>query len=208
MMKATVVSRLRILPNCRRSLFTNAEKMKRHDPYALLGLTWGASTTEIKEAYKQKAREYHPDLNPENPQAAVRKFQAVHDAYQKLMDVKGAPHRDDLMEEWSFAVWRNGDIIAQERTDVAGVSKKRPAKPADLVRNLSWGVAALGHPSGGGISLKRGEFLTSGLKSSTVGTGRSKWVTPKEFRPWNPEQVELKRANVSRPSSVQRPKGL
>ena len=143
MMKAAIVSRLRMPLNCRRSLFTNMDAMKRHDPYAQLGLTWGATTTEIKEAFLKKAREYHPDVNRENPQDAVRKFQQVQSAYQKLMDVKGAPHRDDLAEEWSFAVWRNGDIIAQERTDVAGLRKKRPAKPAVSLKNPLWGVAAL-----------------------------------------------------------------
>jgi hypothetical protein len=202
MMNAATVSRLKMPSNCRRSLFTNADAVKRHDPYAQLGLTWGATNTEIKEAYHEKAREYHPDVNRENPQDAVRKSQQVQSAYQKL--IKGlAPHRDDLLEEWSFRVWRNGDIIAQERTDVAGMSKKRPAKPAVSLKSPSWGVAALGHPSGGGITLKRGEYLNSGRKSSTVGTGRSKWVTPKQFQPWNPKHSKEKRASGSRPWSAQ-----
>ena len=217
---ASVVSRLtRMSSNCRRFLFTNTDAMKRHDPYAQLGLTWGATTTEIKEAYHKKAREYHPDMNnrENNPQEAVRKFQQVQSAYQKLMG-EGSHNnynRDDVLEEWSFRVWRNGDVIAQERTDVAGLQKKRPAKPAVSLTNSSWGVAAaLGHPSGRGISLKRGEYLTCspGLQmsptsppklSSTVGTGRSKWVTPKEFRPWNPQQSKQKRASRSQPSSTQ-----
>ena len=75
----------------------------------------------------RKARELHPDVNKnDTPEQALRKFQLVQKAYAKLMDVKGAPHRDDLAEEWSFAVWRNSDVIAQERDDVAGVKRKRP----------------------------------------------------------------------------------
>ena len=174
-----------------RSLFTNAERMKKDDPYAQLGLTWGATTTEIKEAYKRKAREHHPDVNPDDPKAAAKKFQAVQQAYQKLTEGVQNDHND---EEWSFAVWRSGDMIAQERTDVAGVAKKRPAKPA-LQKNASWGVAALGHPSGRGVVLKRGEYLGK-QPSSTVGTGRSKWVTPKEFTPWNRDAA---RKSASRP---------
>lgn len=213
---ASVVSRLtRMSSNCRRFLFTNADAMKRHDPYAQLGLTWGATTTEIKEAYHKKAREYHPDMNRENnPQEAMRKFQQVQSAYQKLMgEGSHNTNRDDVLEEWSFRVWRNGDVIAQERTDVAGIQKKRPAKPAVSLKNPSWGVAAaLGHPSGRGMSLKRGEYLTCSpgsptsppKLSSTVGTGRSKWVTPKEFRPWNPQQSKQKRASRLQPSSTQR----
>lgn len=181
----------------RRSLFTNTDRVKRHDPYAQLGLTWGATTTEIKDAYKQKAREFHPDVNGDDKHA-ITKFQAIQEAYQKLMKNRDAPHRDDLMEEWSFAVWRNGDVIAQERTDVAGEMRKRPAKPAASLMKKSWGVAALGHPSGGGVKLKRGEYLGDGKpRSSTVGTGRSKWVEPKEFQPW---KGTSKRASISKPT--------
>eukprot|EP00521_Asterionellopsis_glacialis_P015763 CAMPEP_0195300308 /NCGR_PEP_ID=MMETSP0707-20130614/27174_1 /TAXON_ID=33640 /ORGANISM="Asterionellopsis glacialis, Strain CCMP134" /LENGTH=187 /DNA_ID=CAMNT_0040362967 /DNA_START=1 /DNA_END=560 /DNA_ORIENTATION=- len=177
--------------------------MKKDDPYAQLGLTWGATTTEIKEAYKQKARELHPDVNTtDKPEIALKKFQAVHKAYQKLMDVKGAPHRDDLMEEWSFAVWRNGDIIAQDRTDVAGQARKRPVKPAVSLQNKAWGVAALGHPDGkSGNKPRRAEYLAEnssgnkGPRTSTVGTGRNKWATPKEYKPWNPDNVKVKRAS-------------
>ena len=82
-----------------RSLFTNTDAMKRDDPYATLDLQWGATTSEIKEAYKKLARELHPDVNKEDtPEQALKKFQRVQKAYSKLMDVKGAPHRDDLME--------------------------------------------------------------------------------------------------------------
>jgi curved DNA-binding protein CbpA len=176
--------------------FTNTDVMKRDDPYAQLGLTWGATTTEIKEAYKMKARTLHPDVNKEDtPEQALKKFQAVQKAYQKLMDVKGAPHRDDLVEEWAFAVWRNSDILAQERTDVAGEMRKRPSKPAVSMTNKQWGIAALGHPDGGGNKRRRAEYLGEGSapKTSTVGTGRNKWVKPKEFKPWTPSEP-IKRA--------------
>merc|ERR1719445_336613 len=106
--------------------YTNAERIKRNDPYANLGLSWGATITEIKEAYKKLAREYHPDLNKtDTPEKAIQKFQNIQKAYVKLMNLDGA-HRDDLVDQWSFQVWRSGDLIAQKRTDVAGVARKRP----------------------------------------------------------------------------------
>mmetsp|Transcript_2093 Transcript_2093/g.2993 ORF Transcript_2093/g.2993 Transcript_2093/m.2993 type:complete len:207 (+) Transcript_2093:74-694(+) len=171
--------------------FTNTDIVKRDDPYAQLGLTWGATTSEIKDAYKKRAAELHPDVNTEDDhEVAVKKFQVLQKAYQKLMDVKGAPHRDDLAEDWSFSVWRHSDIIAQERTDVAGVSRKRPVKPAASIKNQQWGVAALGHPDGSGNRLRRGEYLEDSngnrRRSFTLGTGQNKWVTPKKFKPWNP----------------------
>ena len=180
------------------SYFTNADRVKADDPYASLGLTWGATTTEIKDAYRRLARELHPDVNrTDTPEVALNKFRQVRRAYDRLMDVKGAPHRDDLAEEWSFAVWRNGDIIAQERTDVAGVERKRPAKPAVAMNNRHWGVAALGHPDGRGNTFRRGELLGDGrTRSSTVGTGRNKWVTPREFKPWKAEESKAKPTEI------------
>lgn len=184
-----------------RTLFTNTDNLKKDDPYATLGIHFGATTTEIKEAFKKKARELHPDVNKiDSPKKALEKFQSIQKAYSKLMDVKGAPHRDDLIEEWSFSVWRNGDIIAQERNDVAGELRKRPAKPAESMKvGSKWGIASLGHPDGGGNKPRRAEYigdgLASGPRSSTVGTGQSKWVDRKEFKPWNPDSVKVKAVN-------------
>ena len=175
----------------RRTYFTNADAMKRTDPYHTLGLEWGATTTEIKEAFRQKARRLHPDVNQtDTPETALEKFQALQKAYSQLMDSRGA-HRDDLTEEWQFHVWRTGDRIAEERIDVAGQARRRPAKPAESQRNKNWGVAALGHPDQrSGNVRRRGELLSDGssgdgARSSTVGTGQSKWIKKKEYIPWN-----------------------
>jgi len=178
--------------------FTNTDIMKKDDPYAALGIQWGATTSEIKDAFKARARELHPDVNKtDNPEEALTKFQFVQKAYSKLMDVKGAPHRDDLMEEWSFSVWRNSDIIAQDRVDVAGAMRKRPIKPAVSTKPGSqWGVASIGHPDGGGSKRRRNEYLgDGGPRTSTVGTGQNKWVKKKEFKPWNPNSLKVTAAS-------------
>lgn len=55
------------------------------DPYKVLGVSPGASQDEIKKAYRKKAKEYHPDLHPNDPGAA-RKMNEVNEAYDLLQN--------------------------------------------------------------------------------------------------------------------------
>jgi molecular chaperone DnaJ len=55
------------------------------DYYDLLGVTRDASEADIKRAYRQLARKYHPDANPDDPQAEAR-FKEIARAYETLCD--------------------------------------------------------------------------------------------------------------------------
>ncbi len=58
--------------------------MANNDYYSTLGVNKGASDDEIKSAYRQMAKKYHPDLN-KTPEAA-EKFKEINEAYSVLSD--------------------------------------------------------------------------------------------------------------------------
>lgn len=55
------------------------------DHYAVLGVSPQATESEIKKAYRNKAREYHPDQNPDDPKAEAM-FKEIANAYEVLGD--------------------------------------------------------------------------------------------------------------------------
>lgn len=57
----------------------------KRDYYEALGLTKGASDAEIKKAFRQLAKKYHPDVNP-GDQAAEAQFKEINEAYEVLSD--------------------------------------------------------------------------------------------------------------------------
>ncbi|KAI4453388.1 dnaj 1 mitochondrial-related [Holotrichia oblita] len=57
----------------------------KRDYYEVLGLQRGASEDEIKKAYRKLAKQYHPDLNHDNP-GAEAKFKEVNEANDVLSD--------------------------------------------------------------------------------------------------------------------------
>lgn len=57
----------------------------KRDYYEVLGVSKDASEAEIKSAFRKKAKEFHPDLNKDNPEAE-EKFKEAQEAYSILSD--------------------------------------------------------------------------------------------------------------------------
>ena len=62
------------------------------NPYEVLGVSPSASDDEIKTAYRDLTRKYHPDANVDNPLAdlAEEKFKEVQEAYDTIMHERSA----------------------------------------------------------------------------------------------------------------------
>ena len=71
------------------------------DPYEVLGVPHGASEDEIKKAYRELARKYHPDNYANNPLAdlAQEKMKEINEAYATLM--KGAVSLRSAAAGWT-----------------------------------------------------------------------------------------------------------
>ena len=61
--------------------------MAKRDYYETLGLARGAGADEIKKAYRQKAKELHPDRNTDDPGAEAQ-FKEANEAYEVLKDAE------------------------------------------------------------------------------------------------------------------------
>ena len=59
--------------------------MSKRDYYEVLGVDKGAADSDIKKAYRRVAMKYHPDRNPDDPDAD-HKFKEATEAYDILMD--------------------------------------------------------------------------------------------------------------------------
>lgn len=63
-----------------------------NDPYSVLEISQSATTEEIKRAYRDLARKYHPDNYQNNPLAdlAEEKMKEINEAYETIMRMRGS----------------------------------------------------------------------------------------------------------------------
>ena len=79
--------------------------MQFTDYYKVLGLEKGASDAEIKKAFRTLARQFHPDANPDNPEAE-EKFKQISEAYEVLSDPQKKAKYDQINSQ--YRAYQNG----------------------------------------------------------------------------------------------------
>ncbi len=87
------------------------------DFYKTLGVAKDASAADIQKAYRDLARKYHPDMNPDNPKAK-KKFQEV----QAAFDVLNNPEKRELYDRYGA----NFETMAQGAPQGGGWGQAAP----------------------------------------------------------------------------------
>ncbi|MFO8126211.1 molecular chaperone DnaJ [Yoonia sp.] len=77
--------------------------MAKRDYYDVLGVAKGADAADIKKAYRQKAKELHPDRNSDNPDAEAQ-FKEANEAYEVLKD----ENKKAAYDRYGHAAFENG----------------------------------------------------------------------------------------------------
>ncbi|MBE9114029.1 J domain-containing protein [Nodosilinea sp. LEGE 07298] len=75
--------------------------------YEILGVSRAATFSDIKQAYRKLARQYHPDLNP-GDQAAEDQFKLLSEAYTVLSDDEKRAQYEKFSEYWQQDGFKKG----------------------------------------------------------------------------------------------------
>lgn len=72
------------------------------DYYKILGVGKDIPQKDVKRAYLKRAKQFHPDLHPDDPKAKA-KFQALNEAYDVIGDPEKRAKYDQYGEQWKQA---------------------------------------------------------------------------------------------------------
>jgi curved DNA-binding protein len=119
--------------------------MDYKDYYKILGVDKTATADQIKKAYRKLARQYHPDVNP-NDATAEQKFKEANEANEVLSD----PEKRQKYDQFGADYQR----YEQQGAGSAG----RGASGFDWSQYAQGGGGQGGNPFGGGASFEGEDF--------------------------------------------------
>ena len=147
--------------------------------YEVLGVSRGATDPEIKKAYYKLAKQYHPDTNQGDPDAAAKKFQEAQRAYDTLRD----PQKRSAYDQMGHAAYEHADATGGAPGaggPFGGGGPGMQVDPEDLLREFfGRGAGGAGGARGGGFQgtifeqvfgggfgMRRGRSVQAGLTIS------------------------------------------
>lgn len=96
------------------------------DYYKILGVPRDADEGQIKRAYRKKAKQYHPDLNPGNAEAEA-KFKNIVEAYEVLGNAEKRRQYDAKQDKAAGFGQKTGQNRTSDRNRAS--DKNRAAAP-------------------------------------------------------------------------------
>ncbi len=157
----------------------------RNDCYRVLGVDRSASQQQIHKAFRELARKYHPDVNPD--EGAEEKFKAISEAYEVLGDPAKRSTYDNQFwaggESERDVAERNGDDVQEQGTAVDfPLADPLAARTAASVNKMSVAiVVAIGLPT----------FLMTFVTTDSSVHGKTEWA---------PLDLLISRADLWRPA--------
>lgn len=109
------------------------------NPYEVLGVTASASDEEIKKAYRNLSRKYHPDANINNPNRAQaeEKFKQVQLAYDQIMKEKqqGYSYSSSGNRSYGYSGYGDSDSI-QMQAAANYISNRHYAEALNVLNSI------------------------------------------------------------------------
>ena len=166
----------------------------KKDYYGELEIKKNASQDEIRKAFRQQARKYHPDINTNNP-SAEKKFKKINEAYEVLANTKSRQAYHKYGYDWKHAERMDRDhptwSYQKQNQHPYGFGQQNFGGFGDLFRGFSNGDSVRKNPTP-----KKAKLETSvnvSLDEAYNGSLRIVTISPKE---------ENRRIEVTIPAGV------
>ena len=137
-----------------------------NDPYSVLGVKPDASDEEIKRAYRELARKYHPDNYQNNPLAdlAEEKMKEIHEAYDSITRMRSgggnggsayqgqSAYRGGYQQQQQYSGGSSGSLYSQVRQaiNMGDISRAEQLLRSAPAQDAEW------HFLSGSIAYRKG----------------------------------------------------
>ncbi|TAH41992.1 MAG: J domain-containing protein [Bacteroidetes bacterium] len=135
--------------------------MEYKDYYKILGIDKSAKPDQIRKAFRDLAKKYHPDKNPNN-KSAEDKFKQVNEAYEVLKDPEKKRKYDELGDSWKSYSNNGGRQSDFDWNQWANQSQSRSSGSgnfSDFFESIFGGSFGAGSPRSRNNRALRGEDL-------------------------------------------------